>query len=113
MAQSTSHAGADIHHNPYTGGIARFVSGLQYEAVPDAVRTRIKLLILDSLGCALYGADLPWTRILQQTLSGLEGGGMGQGGSTSVDVSWKWSNTTATNKLRMGRAGEGVGGICV
>ena len=82
MAQSTSHAGADIHHNPYTGGIARFVSGLQYEAVPDAVRTRIKLLILDSLGCALYGADLPWTRILQQTLSGLEGGGMGQGGSS-------------------------------
>ena len=41
-----------------------------------------KLLILDSLGCALYGADLPWTRILQQTLSGLEGGG--QGGGVSV-----------------------------
>ena len=58
-------AGSD---NPYTRGIAEFVSKLQYEAIPDEVRTRIKLLMLDSLGCALYGADLEWTRILQDTL---------------------------------------------
>lgn len=31
--------------------------------------------------------------------------GMGQRGSISVDVTWNWSNTTATNKLWMGRAG--------
>ena len=58
-------AGSD---NPYTRGIAEFVSKLQYDAIPDEVRTRIKLLMLDSLGCALYGADLEWTRILQDTL---------------------------------------------
>src|SRR6476661_7820827 len=54
--------------NPYTLGIAKFVSGLKYEAIPADVRSRIKLLMLDSLGCALYGANLPWTRILQDTL---------------------------------------------
>jgi aconitate decarboxylase len=54
--------------NPYTRGIAEFVSGLQYEAIPDDVRHRAKLLMLDSLGCALYGADLEWCRILQDTL---------------------------------------------
>ena len=54
--------------NPYTRGIAEFVSNLQYEAIPENVRSRIKLLMLDSLGCALYGADLEWTRILQDTL---------------------------------------------
>lgn len=59
----------DIGTNPYTGGIAAFVSGLRYEAIPQEVRARIKLLILDSLGCALFGADLPWTRILTQTLA--------------------------------------------
>jgi 2-methylcitrate dehydratase PrpD len=59
-------AGSD---NPYTRGIAEFVSDLQYEAIPQEVRTRIKLLMLDSLGCALYGADLEWTRILQETLA--------------------------------------------
>ena len=57
-------AGAD---NRYTRGIAEFVSGLGYDAIPREVRERAKLLILDSLGCALYGARLPWCRILQRT----------------------------------------------
>jgi len=54
--------------NPYTRGIAQFVSGLTYEAIPQEVKTRIKLLMLDSLGCALYGADLQWSQMLQKTL---------------------------------------------
>ena len=58
--------------NPHTRGIAQFVAGLQYDAIPEAVRTRIKLLMLDSLGCALYGADLEWSRILQDRLGALD-----------------------------------------
>lgn len=58
--------------NPYTRGIAEFVSGLTYEAIPETVRARIKLLMLDSLGAALYGADLEWTRILQDKLGQLD-----------------------------------------
>jgi aconitate decarboxylase len=61
------------HHQPsgnvYTRGIAEFVAGLRYEAIPPEVIERIKLLVLDSLGCALFGADLPWSRILRQTLA--------------------------------------------
>lgn len=56
----------------YTAGIAEFVSGLRYEAIPEEVRTRVRLLMLDSLGCALYGAHLPWSRILQNTLGALD-----------------------------------------
>jgi aconitate decarboxylase len=59
-------------NNPYTRGIAEFVSGLRYDAIPREVRERAKLLILDSLGCALYGARLPWCRILQRTLGKLD-----------------------------------------
>ncbi len=59
--------------NRYTRGIAEFVSGLAYEAIPREVRERIKLLVLDSLGCALYGAHLEWCRILQRTLKKLDG----------------------------------------
>jgi aconitate decarboxylase len=55
--------------NPCTRGIAEFVSGLRFEAIPEEVRHRIKLLMLDSLGCALYGADLEWCRILQDCLA--------------------------------------------
>ncbi|HKU72170.1 MAG TPA: MmgE/PrpD family protein [Burkholderiales bacterium] len=56
------------NNNPYTRGIAEFVSGLKYDAIPADVRHRAKLLMLDSLGCALYGADLQWCRMLQDSL---------------------------------------------
>jgi 2-methylcitrate dehydratase PrpD len=58
--------------NRYTRGIAEFVAALRYDSIPPEVIHRIKLLILDSLGCALYGADLPWTRILQERLGQLD-----------------------------------------
>ena len=60
-------------HNPFTARIAQFVSSLQYNDIPAEVRTRIKLLILDSIGCALYGADLEWSRILHRTLVAIDG----------------------------------------
>ncbi|HXI99613.1 MAG TPA: MmgE/PrpD family protein [Micropepsaceae bacterium] len=58
--------------NPFTSGIADFVAGLRYEAIPLEVRERIKLLILDSLGCAIFGADLEWSRILMETLASVD-----------------------------------------
>lgn len=58
--------------NLHTRRIAAFVAGLRFDDIPAEVRTRIKLLILDSLGCALYGADLPWTRILKTTLAAVD-----------------------------------------
>ena len=42
--------------NRHTRRIAEFVSGLTYEKIPAEVRARIKLLILDSIGCGIYGA---------------------------------------------------------
>ena len=54
--------------NPYTSGMADFIAGLNYDAIPEEVRTRIKLLILDSLGCAIFGAEMEWSRILMETL---------------------------------------------
>src|ERR1700723_3512827 len=58
--------------NEYTQGIANFVSSLRYEDIPKEVIERIKLLILDSLGCAVFGAELPWSRILIDTLSAVD-----------------------------------------
>jgi 2-methylcitrate dehydratase PrpD len=58
--------------NVHTRKIAEFVSRLTYEQIPAEVRARIKLLILDSLGCAIYAADLEWCRILRGTLEGLD-----------------------------------------
>src|SRR5829696_5372008 len=59
-------------NNVHTRRIADFVSQLTYEQIPPEVRERIKLLILDSLGCAIYGANLEWCRILQDTFGDLD-----------------------------------------
>src|SRR5688572_1252838 len=55
--------------NRYTRDVAAFVSTLRFEQIPSEVIERIKLLILDSLGCALYSVDLEWSQILMRTLS--------------------------------------------
>ena len=58
--------------NEFTSGIAHFVAGLRYEDIPGEVRDRIKLLILDSLGCAIFGVHLEWSQILIETLAKLD-----------------------------------------
>jgi 2-methylcitrate dehydratase PrpD len=58
--------------NRYTRGLASFVAGLRYEAIPPAVRERARLLILDALGCGLYAYDLEWSRILRETLHSID-----------------------------------------
>ena len=59
-------------NNPHTRAIAQFIAQLRYEDIPDEVITRIKLLILDALGCALYGSGLEWSRILRTALVRLD-----------------------------------------
>jgi len=59
-------------NNPHTRAIAQFIAQLRYEDIPDEVITRIKLLILDALGCALYGSGLEWSRILCTALVQLD-----------------------------------------
>src|SRR3974390_3752091 len=58
--------------NVHTRRIAEFGSGLSYDRIPPEVRERIKLLVLDSLGCAIYAADLAWCRILRETCAAVD-----------------------------------------
>src|SRR3982074_1164617 len=58
--------------NVHTRQIAEFVCALSYERIPTSVRDRIKLLILDSIGCAIYSVDLEWCRILRETCAALD-----------------------------------------
>lgn len=45
-----------------TRDLARFGAALRFEDIPAEAVARIKLSLLDSLGCCLFGATLPWTR---------------------------------------------------
>lgn len=69
---SVTGAQSSSSDNRCTREIAEFVSGLRYERIPAEVRERLKLLVLDSFGCALYGVTLPWSQILIGCLAQLD-----------------------------------------
>ena len=47
-----------------TRDLAAFSSRLQYSDIPPQVVERIKLSVLDTIGCCLFGITLPWTRMV-------------------------------------------------
>ncbi|MCW5574725.1 MAG: MmgE/PrpD family protein [Burkholderiales bacterium] len=44
--------------------LAAWAAGLRYEDIPDAARERARQCIIDTAGAALFGARLPWSRIV-------------------------------------------------
>ena len=42
--------------------LAQFAATLRFDDIPREAVERIKLSVLDSIGCCLFGATLPWTR---------------------------------------------------
>jgi aconitate decarboxylase len=57
---------------PVTSALARFVADLAPGDLPVEVLDHIKLCLLDTLGCALFGSTLEWSRILVGTLARLD-----------------------------------------
>ncbi len=58
-----------------TGQVCNWLDGLTLDAVPPEVQARAKDLILDGLGCALVGAQLPWSRTAVEATARFEGRG--------------------------------------
>ncbi|OBH44085.1 MmgE/PrpD family protein [Mycobacterium mantenii] len=71
-----------------TGRLATWVADLALDDVPATVVDRAKHLLLDGIGCALVGAQLPWSRIATDAVLALEGQGdsivIGTGHRTSA-----------------------------
>ena len=55
-----------------TGRLATWVADLTLDDVPRDVVERAKHLLLDGLGCALIGAQLPWSRVATDAVLDLE-----------------------------------------
>ena len=53
--------------NPYTAALASFAAGITYAEIPAPVVEHVKVCVLDTIGCALYGSTLPWSKILLTT----------------------------------------------
>ena len=80
MAQAAEKTHDNAHQtqvtdNPYSRKVAQFVSGLAYDKIPEEVRSRIKLLILDSLGCGIYGSTKEHSILAIDALSAVDTNG--------------------------------------
>jgi aconitate decarboxylase len=58
-----------------TGRLAIWLRDLRLEDVPAETRERAKDILLDGLGCALVGAQLPWSRTAVEAAMRFEGRG--------------------------------------
>ena len=65
-----------------TGQLATWVAGLDLDSIPGCVVERAKHLLLDGVGCALIGAQLPWSRVAVEAVLDFEGAG------TSPVIGW-------------------------
>jgi 2-methylcitrate dehydratase PrpD len=74
-----------------TGRLATWVADLTLDDVPQQVIERATHLLLDGLGCALVGAQLPWSRVATDAVLNLESSGdtvvIGAGRTTSPPAS--------------------------
>jgi 2-methylcitrate dehydratase PrpD len=62
-----------MNANSPTREVARFVANLTYSQIPKAVVDHVKLCLLDTTGCGLFGSTLPWGRILADFAKDLGG----------------------------------------
>lgn len=87
-----------------TATLATFCAELEYGHIPAPAIERIKTSLLDSIGCCLYGATLPWTRRVQDLV--LDEGAtpvaslLGRGKKTSVSQA-VLANSTAGHAFEL------------
>src|SRR6202161_254480 len=74
-----------------TGRLATWVAKTTLDDVPASVRDRAKHLVLDGIGCALVGAQLPWSRIGVEGVTALDDAG------DSALIGWGGKATSATS----------------
>src|SRR5258705_8487083 len=58
-----------------TGALATWVHDVELDEIPPAIVERAKHLILDGVGCALIGAQLPWSRVATEAVLDVDGTG--------------------------------------
>jgi len=87
-ASNRAPAGAPTDPTGPTGRLCEWLAGFRLDQAPASARERARLLTLDGIGCAIVGAQLPWSRTAVDIVRKLEGTGdrsiVGWGATTSA-----------------------------
>ena len=59
-----------------TPQLGQWTSGLELDSIPSDVLAHLKLCVLDSIGCGLFGAKQPWGRIAGDVATSFSRGGV-------------------------------------
>ena len=78
-----------------TEALARFSAELNFEQIPSNAIEKIKLCLLDTFGCGLYGSSLPWSGIVADFA--LELGGARESAVWGRDFKVSVSNAALAN----------------
>ena len=85
---STGRAAAATDPGGPTGQLCDWLAGFSLDQAPASARERAKALTLDGIGCAIVGAQLPWSRTAARIVQKFEGAGdrtlVGWGAKTSA-----------------------------
>ncbi len=65
----------DISTAQYTAQVADWAAGLSFDDLPAGVVRDAKRLLLDGVGCALFGSTLQWPKVLTKFVEEVEGAG--------------------------------------
>jgi len=49
-----------------TEALARFITRLKFEDIPQNCLSVIKMAFLDALGCGLFGSTTPWSKMINE-----------------------------------------------
>jgi aconitate decarboxylase len=92
----------------YTTGLAKYIANSLSEPMPQDLVDKMKLLVLDSIGCGLLGSTLPWTHRLIDVIQSTEGTGPSRVWGTNIKVSPTHAaliNGTATHGFELDDVG--------
>ena len=85
---STSSSGAPTDPAGPTGRLSQWLADFRLDQASGSARERARLLTLDGIGCAIVGAQLPWSRTAVDIVRKFEGTGertiIGWGAKTSA-----------------------------
>ena len=67
VSRTTEMAGPPLPERPPAArALAAFATGLRYEDVPPDAIAMAKRCLIDAVACAVFGARLPWSAIIER-----------------------------------------------
>jgi 2-methylcitrate dehydratase PrpD len=69
MKSATATAAADSAAPPAADRLAAYAAGLDYADLPAPIIATAKTCLIDAAACAIFGADLPWSRAIASMIA--------------------------------------------